>query len=154
MPPPIRFHRCARCDGWVATTARHCSACGELADEEAADECDACERPWHHRVLWIQLAGIFGPASLFLTYNALLFIAFPSNTLQTVVGSVVVGRTVLLGMSVCATGVVLAFRAVTGMGGVQVDPEGRESAKFWGALAGLALRIYWVAVGIWVCHLF
>lgn len=68
-------------------------------------------------------------------------------------GWVVVGGTVMLGMSVCAAGVVLAFRAVTGLGGVQVDGEGRETAKFWGALAGLALLVYWGAVGVWVYHL-
>jgi hypothetical protein len=125
----------------------------EHDDDLSADECDASNRPWHHRVLWIQVAGIFGPLSLFLTYNALAMVAFASSGLDVVVSSVVMGGTVLLGIGVCATGVVLAFRAVTGLGGAQVDPEGRESAKFWGTMAGLALLVYWVAIGVWVYHL-
>lgn len=164
MPPPIRFRRCPRCARWVATNVRTC--CEEVADTEPAsehiddetvDECnaspDTSKKPWHHRLLWVQLAGILGPLSLFLTYNAVGFAAFASMGSigpVTVVLWVVAGGVVLLGMGVCAAGVVLAFRAVTDMGGVPLDPEGRESAKFWGAMAGLALLVYWTGIGVWV----
>lgn len=157
MSPPIQFRRCPRCAGWVATNALNCSKCGDEADDEAeVDDASLGDTatPWHHQVLWIRLAGILGLASFFLTYNAIACAAFASNGLEAVVAWAVVGGTVLLGIGVCSAGVILAFRAVTGMGGVEVDGEGRETAKFWGILAGLSLLVYWGAVWVWVYHLF
>lgn len=144
---PMPEVACPVCDSPVLLYALGCVNCG--VSFENRDTRARARRLKDDRSVLVQVAATVSLVGLFAVVG--FFLASRSSSSWTAWS--ITTSLFVAGLTLAATGVVIAFRDLTGMAAGRVDADGRARAVCGGVTAGLSLLLYWVAAGCGVCSL-